>query len=132
MEDIMAKRIMRKLVRDDGTLDIIIGEKRETYNPTELNKAMQLRLMLHGLSQKLGDTCAGKVPSFRPVDEMWNQLKGGDWSKRKPGTPKVSEDRLRAVLTAQGMNEEQVAAIIAASTELKPEAKAKATKAKAK
>lgn len=58
---------------------------------SKIPPAIQQRLTLHGLSQKLGDTYASDVESpEHEVRDMFNELAGGHWSTRVAGEPRIT------------------------------------------
>lgn len=72
------------IVEGDGVkvrFDFRNGETR-TVDAAELDGAVQLQAMGHGLSQKIGDECAGEEDPedmVLAVDGMIERLKKGDW-----------------------------------------------------
>jgi len=100
----MAKRIMKKTVDlAQGSLTITINGENKKYVLASLNQATQKHLTLHGLSQKLGDACAGKAPNFTTIDAVWIQLAArgetDNFSSRAPAEQKVKMSDLEKILT---------------------------------
>jgi len=110
----MAARKMKKTVDvEQGVLVIEIAGKKEIYQLNDLNETVMLRAALHGLSQKLGDSCAGREPSFTTINSVWEQISGpdGQWSVRKPAEKSVKEAEFIQALMDTGMNREAAQAI---------------------
>ena len=110
----MASRKMKKTVDvEQGVLVIEIAGEKKVYQLNDLNEIVMLRAALHGLSQKLGDSCAGREPSFTTIDNVWKQISGdnGQWSVRKPAEKKVGEAEFIQALIDTGMPREAAQAI---------------------
>lgn len=53
------------------------------YDANELPEAIKDRLMMHGLSQKLGDSYAGKDDHEDCTEAVWEQLMAGNWGAER-------------------------------------------------
>lgn len=101
----MGTKTNKQFLKADGTtskhvtsdavaLQIVFnnGEQR-TFDPSTAPAEMQKCLILHGMSQKLGDGGAGKdVNDFiEKVDDIWEAILEGRWSDRAEGVgPRTS------------------------------------------
>jgi hypothetical protein len=111
----MASRKMKKTVNvEEGTLTIEIAGKAQVYAVADLKEAIVRRSVLHGIGQKLGDSCASVTPTFAVIDKVWKSISGpeGTWSARKPAAAKVDEAELIKVLTSMGKTPEEAQAVI--------------------
>lgn len=78
---------------DTGLVTIAFGDgKKVECNVLELSPEMQKQLMLHGASQKIGDSYAGAkgnfAEAFKSASDIVEQLKQGVWrSARGEGEP---------------------------------------------
>jgi len=112
----MAKKAEKKIENDVVTITAIESGESVTVDLNELSNEMQLKLALHGLSQKVGDSYAGCE-----VDEIIakatgviNDLKNGDWSSRVAGSGAPRTTLLaEAVVRATGQTMEVVLGKIA-------------------
>lgn len=73
-------------------------ETVQEINVHELNDDMKLRLMIHGASQKGGDSYAGAKAEANPVAfakeavaDVIKQLREGNWRVTSPGGPRVTD-----------------------------------------
>lgn len=81
--DVNAKTIsFTDLTKPDGKT--FVAELTKLPNP------MQLRAMLHGISQKLGDTYADGDDPIAGVTAAFNSLVDGEWSQRGESGPRDS------------------------------------------
>jgi hypothetical protein len=105
-----AKEVSRGVPADPEllTFNFENGETLECV-PTSLPLEMQIRLMWHGCSQKVGDsfaTAKGDVDkAYEEAGSVWEQLMGGTWTERAGGAgarPSMVADAIIAVNIAQG------------------------------
>lgn len=79
----MAKRTKKSIEGNVLTINFANGAKE--YNASELSQEIRERLMMHGLSQLLGDTYAAEADAERysvHADARWSALASGEWSNR--------------------------------------------------
>ena len=79
----MAKRTKKSIEGNLLTINFVNGAK--IYNANTLNDAIKDRLMMHGLSQLLGDTYAAEQDEemyHKHADKRWEALVNGEWSAR--------------------------------------------------
>ena len=91
----MADRKVTKTVGEASvTFDFATGESVEV-KPADLSKDLQRQLMLHGLSQKLGDSYSGEDADkcFTIFTGVLKNLEDGEWSARSGGggAPRISQ-----------------------------------------
>lgn len=124
---------------DQITLSIAIGSEDNTtdleFNPNDLSEEMRTNLMLHGLSQKLGDATASvkkrltdtlkrdptedehKAAAIEAINAVWKQLESGDWRAARgegEAKPRIGEVAL-AIARLRNMEVEEVARLVAAT-----------------
>lgn len=151
----MADKKVTKTINDDGSLtfEFATGET-ETVNPGDFSNEIQKQLLIHGTSQKLGDSYSGEDADkcFTIFSGVLTNLTDGNWSARAGGgggarISQLAEALSRAsdgetvetcVMTLSAMSDEEKAAVKkhpavqAAIAELKLEkAQAEAKKLKA-
>lgn len=87
---------------ETGTITITFDDtESRTFDSNELSDTIRERLMIHGLSQKLGDSYSG-TKSVREsggdpiafakenVSGVWDSLLEGEWSVRGEGSARVT------------------------------------------
>ena len=75
------------------TIEAIDGKDGAiTYSPDDLSEDMKKRLLLAGLSHKLGDAASAVrgVEAEKAIARVWEGLKKGEWSTRGPAQPKIA------------------------------------------
>ena len=101
---------LRKLTEWDeggvkGEVKFVLGnEQFVTVNEADISPENRYRLMIHGISQKLGDSCAAFSKdlkygdAFQELTELAELLKTKDWSrKREGGGRQAVEDLIEAL-----------------------------------
>lgn len=120
---------------DNKTLTVTVGGEALEFDSNELSPAMQLQFMLHGMSQKLGDTCAGikgaiakalgketkdisddevKPKALSALAELWAQVKNDEWRAARgegEAKPRVGEVA-QAIARLQNIPVEQAQALV--------------------
>lgn len=88
--------------KDILTITAIETEEVLTFDINTLNDEMKLKLLKHGLKQKLCDSYAGAEPTeiFPKVSGVAKDLENGDWSSRVAGTGTPRTTQLAAALVA--------------------------------
>ena len=79
----MAKRTKKSIEGNVLTIHFVNGSMQ--YSADKLNDEMKERLMMHGLSQLLGDTYAAENDEeqyHKHADKRWEALASGEWSNR--------------------------------------------------
>lgn len=82
---------------DTGMLEITFGNGQvREFDSNELSEEIRKNLMLHGLSQKLGDSYAGVKGNYdealNNVASVFASLKSGDWSTAgEEARPRLAE-----------------------------------------
>lgn len=94
LEDDMAnEKKQRWSSKVTGSVLSILRDKVEkfTLDTSELSEEIKVRLMMHGLAQKVKDSVAGLDKKGETVEgqteimlKVWDKLKNGEWSTRKP------------------------------------------------
>ncbi len=75
------------------TIKVIDGQAGAVaYSPNDLSDDMKKRLLLAGLSHKLGDAASSVrgVEAEKAIARVWDGLKKGEWSTRGPAQPKIA------------------------------------------
>lgn len=104
-----------------GLITFTFDDKmEETFDLSKVNDETKLRLMIHGASQKVGDSYAGAAKAENPLDfakesvkETIAQLYAGDWRAAGAGVggPRTT-DLATALARVTGKTVEQAAAYI--------------------
>lgn len=111
----MATKLSKSIKDGILTVKIMNGEEiveQLDFNSAKLNDQIKFNLMLHGLSQKIGDSAAGKKEPeemSKAMTHVWNGLEKGDWSVRAP-SEKLSKEVISKKLAASGMSEGDIEA----------------------
>ena len=95
---------------DGDVLTITMGEHVLVYNVNELNNEIKSHLVMHGLSQKLGDSvasCDTVDECLNAIQRTWATLKKGEWSSRQPAGEKITKKSLLDKFEALSANEQQ-------------------------
>lgn len=78
------------------------------YDANELSAEMLNRLIMHGLSQKLGDSYAGKDDHEECVEAIWGQLLEGNWgAERGSGLEGKLEEAQEALDNYDAMTDDE-------------------------
>jgi len=78
------------------------------YDANELSAEMLNRLIVHGLSQKLGDSYAGKNDHEDCTEAMWGQLLEGNWgAERGSGLEGKLEEAQEALDNYDAMTDDE-------------------------
>lgn len=95
----------------------------QTVDLNSLSDEVKFRLMVHGASQKIGDSYAGAKSEPKPVDfaktsvaETIKQLIDGLWRVTSPGGPRVT-DLAIAYATVMGETQENAVELIGTLTD---------------
>lgn len=69
-----------------------------TFDANKLPKTIQEELIPYGLSQKLGDSAAGKSgqDAVDAINKVWEGLMAGNWKVRAPAAEKISKNDILA------------------------------------
>lgn len=119
----MTKKLV-SIENESVTITFDDGES-VTLATADISTEMQVRAMLHGLSQKLGDSYAGAASEADPlayaksaVADVIANLKAGDWRAATTGTggSRVSDLAL-ALAELQGIDIAQAVEALAESTD---------------
>jgi hypothetical protein len=112
-------RRLKKDLTEIGVLKIeIIGGETMTFVPAELPPEIQERLPAIAISHKLGDSVAGiSDPDLikAALEKNWAGMLDGEWSVRKPGTPKVELSAIKDNLSNLSTTEQEAAKALLAS-----------------
>ena len=109
----MSVKKLNKTPLDDGiTIAVVSTGWEETFKVDELSPDIQRKLMIHGLSQVLGDAAAGRdgEEASEAIQRRWETLKGGEWTAKRAAAPKLSKAELERRLA--GLSEDERAAIV--------------------
>lgn len=126
MEDTTKKTpFLRKLTEWDegglkGEVKFILGNGLEvTVHESTISPENRYRLMIHGISQKLGDSCASFSKdlkygdAYQELDELMNLLKTPDWSRKREGAGRQArEDLIEALAKLKKQDADVVRAIV--------------------
>lgn len=90
---------------DKGTIKFVLGNGQQVYvQESDISPENRYRLMIHGISQKLGDSCAAFSKelkygdAFAELTDLAEMLKTKDWSrKREGGGRQALEDLIEAL-----------------------------------
>lgn len=108
-----AKTHTKSVDPDAGTITFTFnGMEPVVVAFDDLSPAIQRRLALHGLSQKLGDSFAsneGVADARSKFDDVLSMLKGGEWSAGRSGT---GGDLARALQESTGKPMDEVTATL--------------------
>lgn len=92
----MAKRgskAVKTVDPKEGTVTFKFADSRElVVHPGEFSDEVRTRLMLHGASQKIGDSYADDESvgeAYLSAKEVIDTLSRGVWSERTPGEPRI-------------------------------------------
>lgn len=119
----MADKKVTKLINEDGSLtfEFATGEV-ETVKPGDFDNEIQKQLLIHGASQKLGDSYSGEDADkcHAVFVGVLKNLTSGNWSARSGGgsSPRISqlaealsretgEDLAKCVETLAAMDDDQ-------------------------
>lgn len=84
----MSKRISREVNAEAGAVTFTVTESGAslTCALAELPDDVKVRLMLHGLNAKVGDSAADKnTDALEKMTGVWDSLKAGEWTQRGGG-----------------------------------------------
>lgn len=89
----------------DGTVLTITEAVTETAvscDFAELPESIQALLGPYGMSQKLGDSAAGKKgqDAVDAITKVWEGLMAGNWSVRAPAAPKITKGAIQGKIDA--------------------------------
>lgn len=90
-----AKKISKSI--EGNVLTIVSGDTTMTFDVNELEDGIKAHLIMHGLSQKLGDSaasCDGPAECVDAIKKTWVTLKQGEWSSRQPAGEKITKKGL--------------------------------------
>lgn len=122
----MAKVFCKVVEQDNGTINFHFspGEENEqifNYNPEELSPAIQRRLMILGLTNKLRDSYASSKgvigEAVEKLQGVWDNLKHDLWTASRasgPAKPKTLE-LAQAIANLRGLEVEAVQSVIDAA-----------------
>jgi hypothetical protein len=105
----------RKLTKQIEGEILTIGFSDETtaqFDLGLLSDDIKVKLAMHGLSQKLGDSAAGDETTQEAkesVQAVWNSILKGEWSTRRPAEPKVTKKSLAENLSALSTEDQEAA-----------------------
>jgi hypothetical protein len=105
----MAKKLTKEV--KGAVLHITVGEESLVFDSDELSDSIKFNLAMHGLSQKLGDSAAGKEgeEAVKSIKTVWDGLVAGNWTVRAPAGEKISKTTILDNLAK--MPEEKQAAV---------------------
>lgn len=112
-EAVVAEKKVKKVkkvakVVDGFVLNVTTGEGLiMSYDASTLSQAIKDNLLMHGLSQKIGDCFAGKTGSEgkEAADKTWDALVKGEWSIRVPAAEKITKKDVIAAF--EGLTDEE-------------------------
>ncbi|RMH12687.1 MAG: hypothetical protein D6698_15020 [Gammaproteobacteria bacterium] len=122
-------RIAKKTDLGESGVAIAFGEEgaagKLTADLSEVSDDIRLKLALHGLKQKLGDSYAGEkdpAAAFKAASEVWERLKAGEWSSARSGSGGRVGQLAQALARATGVSlEEAIAKVESLSKEERAE-----------
>lgn len=106
----MAKKLSKEVA--GSVLTIKVGDEAPMlFDINELNDNIRFNLSMHGLSQKLGDSAAGKEGEDIPkaINHVWEGLMKGDWTVRAPAGEKVTKKSIVDKLSNLSAEEQELA-----------------------
>ena len=109
----MSAKKLDKRVDDNGVnITVVSIGEGGYYNVDELSDDIKRRLMIHGLSQVLGDAAAGRdgQDAKEAIERRWETLKSGEWTAKRAAAPKLSKAELERRLA--GLEDDERQAII--------------------
>lgn len=122
MEETKKVAFLKKNVLKDA-VEFVLGNGKLILVKLEDFDAETLRqFTLHGISQKLGDSCANLAKgreyslAFEALQEVYESCKEGNWNK---GRQSSFTDLITALARLKGLPEADVAAVVHAATEEK-------------
>lgn len=88
-----------------------VGDEVLVYDGSTLSPQIKDHLIMHGLSQKLGDSAAGKEgkEAVASIKIVWEGLSKGDWSTRAPAGEKISKSKLSENVSTLAPKEQEMA-----------------------
>ena len=101
---------------DKGTIKFVLGNGQQVYvQEADISPENRYRLMIHGASQKLGDSCSAFskdmnfAAAFAELQELAELLKTPDWSRKREGAGKqATEDLIEALAKLKKQDAEVV------------------------
>lgn len=89
-----AKKVSK--VVDGNVLKIVAAGEEKVYDSSVFSDAIKHNLMMHGLSQKLGDCFAGKETDegVALADKTYEALVKGEWTMRMPAAEKITKKQV--------------------------------------
>lgn len=105
-----AKRAKKVSKSVEGlVLTIKAGEIEKVYSAEGFSDDVKRNLMMHGLSQKLGDCFAGKETDegVALADKTYEALQKGEWTMRMPAAEKITKKQV--VEAFANLSEEELA-----------------------
>ncbi|RLC74773.1 MAG: hypothetical protein DRJ03_31365 [Chloroflexi bacterium] len=109
----MSVKKLDKVPKDNGVeITVVSTGQSGFYSVDELSPDIQRKLMIHGLSQVLGDAAAGRdgEDASEAIQRRWETLKSGEWTAKRAAAPKLSKAELERRLA--GLEDDERQAII--------------------
>lgn len=109
----MAKIAKKSVVGNSLTIEFANGVTK-TYDVTKIPTDVQDQLMMHGLSQKVGDSYASAETvedAIEAAEDVFHNLVSGQWNAKGGGTGGILAEALAA---AQGVSLEEAKAVVLA------------------
>jgi len=113
----MAEEVTKKVkkvakVVDGFTLTVTTAEGDVlVYDASTLSQAIKDNLLMHGLSQKIGDCFAGKeaAEGKAQAEKTFEALVKGEWSIRVPAAEKITKKDVLAAYEGLSDEEKEIA-----------------------
>jgi len=109
----MSVKKLDKVPKDNGVeITVVSIGEGNFYCVDELSDDIKRKLMVHGLSQVLGDAAAGRdgQDAKEAIERRWETLKSGEWTAKRAAAPKLSKAELERRLA--GLEDDERQAII--------------------
>lgn len=112
----------REVDLDNNTVSFVFGDDGEdvVVDPTEFPEEIQKRLVLHGMSQKGGDSFAGVKGNFQlaraNLREVIDELRQGNWRSSGDERPRLGE-LAEAISRIKGIDLEKVKTAVEAASD---------------
>jgi|SRR5687768_1084599 len=132
MESTAKKTFLKKITEWDeggrkGEVRFLLGNDQEVIvQESEISPENRYRLMIHGLSQKLGDSCSSHSKemkfgeAFRELTELKELLATPDWSRKREGAGRQAmEDLIEALAKLKKQEIEVVRVAVEGATDEK-------------
>ena len=110
------RRLSKSIDGNVLTIAEALTETEMKFDFSQLPDEIQALFGVYGLSQKLGDSAAGKKgqEAVDSILKVWEGLKAGNWTVRAPAAAKISKKSILGVFDAlpEGKEKEQAAALL--------------------